>query len=533
MLSFFRGKYAAIIRQLYFPVGVVMALLFLAGFIYSAPNLLSWRLLTNDTNAPIQRHENGYVEVNGKFYLVGGRGTHSIQVYNPADSSWDFKAEPPDNISLHHFQGASIGDTLYVIAAYNGDFPDETAVEDIYKYDIPSDTWVIGSKIPFARRRASAGVVAYNGKIYVVCGSTGGHGASSERTTLFDEYDPITDTWTTLPNAPRARDHVHAVVINNKLYVAGGRNGELPDTVIEVDVYDFGTGQWSTLPSSSNFPVPRSGAASVAVGKFLVVIGGESNRQVVAHDEVHALDTETQTWITLEALNVGRHGTQAVYFDEKIYVVAGAGERGGSPELIAHEVFDTKGETNLPVELAPGFHAIADSNTVVLQWRTLSETNNAGFEVQHKVHGAFATIGFVDGQGTSTVVNDYTFKIEGLSPGRHVFRLKQIDFDGTFEFSPEAIAFVSFEEGFHMGAIYPNPTNPEARFDLSLAREQQVEVDVFDMLGRHIAHIYSGVVVPNTVHSFTLESNQWAGGKYLVRVEGEYFMTSRVFTVLK
>lgn len=526
------GGYS-VFKKLSYPIGAILIFLLVAGFIYTSPHKLSWRLLNNDTNAPIARHENGYVEVNGKFYLVGGRGTHSIQVYNPADSSWDFKAEPPDNISLHHFQAVSIGDTLYIIGAYNGDFPDETEVKDIYKYDVPSDTWVVGSEIPVSRRRAAAGVVAHNGKIYIVCGSTGGHGASSARTNLFDEYDPQTDTWTTLPNAPLARDHVHVAVINNRLYVAGGRNGELPDTVNEVNVYDFGTGQWSTLSIASNLPIPRSGASTVAVGKYLVVLGGESNQQVDAHDEVHALNTETQTWITLESMNVGRHGTQAVYFDEKIYVVAGAGERGGSPELIAHEVFDTMGETTLPVELDPDIQAIVDNNSVLLRWRTLSETNNAGFEVQHKANETFTAVGFVHGQGTSTSTQDYSFAIQNLSPGRHVFRLRQIDFDGTYEHSPEITAFVSLSGGFHMGDIYPNPTNPQARFELTLAQEQHVQVNVYDMLGRRIANLYSGVLLPHASHSFVLESNQWAGGKYLVRVEGDYFMTSKVFTVLK
>ena len=526
------GGYSVFKKSL-FSVGTALILLLGAGFIFTSPQNLSWRSLNNDTNSPIARHENGYVEANGKFYLVGGRGTHSIQVYNPADSSWDFKAEPPDNISLHHFQAVSIGDTLYIVGAYNGDFPDETAVKDIYKYDVPSDTWVIGSEIPASRRRAAAGVVAHNGKIYIVCGSTGGHGAFSARTNQFDEYDPLTDTWTTLPNAPNARDHVHVAVINNKLYVAGGRNGELPDTVNEVDVYDFGSGQWSTLSAQSNIPIPRSGAATVAVGRYLVVIGGESNQQVAAHDEVHALDTETQTWVTLESMNVGRHGTQAVYFDEQIYIVAGAGERGGSPELIAHEVFDTMGETTLPVELDPEIITIVDGNNVLLQWRTLSETNNAGFEVQHRVGESFTRVGFVNGYGTSTSSQNYSFTVSGLSPGHQVFRLKQIDFDGAFEYSPEITAFISLENGYHMGAIYPNPTNPQARFELSVAQEQQVQVNVYDMLGRRIANLHSGVLLPNTAHSFSLESDQWAGGKYLVKVEGEYFMTSKVFTVLK
>ena len=532
-MVFFSFRESPLVKKivLFFVAGVVVVCS--TAFVFWSPIILSWRLLSNDTGAPIQRHENGYVEVNGKFYLVGGRGTHSIQVYNPADSSWDFKAEPPNNISLHHFQAAAIGDELYIIGAYTGDFPDETAVEDIYKYNVSTDTWSIVSEIPFSRRRGSAGLVAHNGKLYVVCGSTGGHGSLSERTALFDEYDPVNDTWTTLPNAPRARDHVHVDVIDNKLYVAGGRNGQLADAVIEVDVYDFNTGQWSTLPIQSNFPVPRSGAATIAVGKFLVLIGGESVQQVLAHDDVHALNTENDEWMELSPLTVGRHGTQAVFFDDKIYVVAGSGEQGGSPELIAHEVFDTMGDTNLPVELDPEIRAVADSGTVHLEWRTLSETNNAGFEIQHKLQGIFQPVGFVTGQGTSTGTHDYSFTIEGVTHGLHVFRLKQIDFDGAFEYSPEIPVTVDMASSFYMGAIYPNPTNPQSRFELSVARSQQVRINVYDMLGRRVNEVYNGSLEPITAYSFVLEGQQWSGGKYLVRVEGEYFMTSRVFTVLK
>ena len=262
-------------------------------------------------------------------------------------------------------------------------------------------------------------------------------------------------------------------------------------------------------------------------------MGGESIQQVDAHDEVHALDTDSQQWTTLEPLSVGRHGTQAIFFDDKIYIVAGAGERGGSPELIAHEVFDTMGDTNLPVELAPDFEAVADGNSVRLQWRTFSETNNAGFEVQHNGGGVFVTVGFVAGQGTTTESHAYSYTVGQLTPGRHSFRLKQIDFDGAFEYSPEVPAIISLDVGFLMGAIYPNPTNPQAKFELTIAREQVVQIGIFDMLGRKIDSVFEGTLEPNSVHSFALESNQWAGGKYLVRVEGEYFMTSKVFTVLK
>ncbi len=494
--------------------------------------LASWQVL-NDANQPDARHENAYVEVNGKFYIMGGRFVRPVQIYDPNEGRWAQGSHPPDFFSLHHFQAAALGDTIYVLAAYTGTYPDEDQVENVYKYDTVTDTWVVGPEIPESRRRGSAGVAVRNGKFYIVCGSTGGHGAQSIRRTWFDEYDPSTNTWTQLPDAPRARDHFHTAIVGNKLYVAGGRDGNIGDNIAEVDVYDFDSGQWSTLPSNTgDIPTTRSGTATVAVGQFVVVIGGESN-QTLANDEVEALNTATNSWVTLPPLNIGRHGTQAFLHQDKIYIAAGSGQQGGSPELTSHEVFDTSQEPKLPVELATDIVAIADSNRVYLQWRTLSETNNAGFEIQHRLDGSYITVGFVEGHGTSVVPHDYSFTVSNLAPGRHVFRLKQIDFDGAFEFSPEVSATVELQSEYVLGPIYPNPTNPQARFELTVDRSQEVRIDVYDVMGRHMTHLFSGSLESETPYSFVLDSQSLAGGTYMVRVRGAYFMTSKVFTVLK
>lgn len=493
-------------------------------------NTLMWRVL-GDINQPTARHENAYVEVNGSFYLLGGRGTRPIQIYNPTDSTWSTGLNPP--IELHHFQGAVLGDTIYILAAYTGEFPDETAVANIYKYATNSNQWVTGSVIPEDRRRGSAGVSFFNGKFYVVCGSTGGHGTASIRRAWFDQYDPATDTWTPLADAPRVRDHVHTAIVGNKLYVAGGRNGAMSNAVPEVDVYDFSTSQWSTLPTSTgNIPTPRSGAASVAVGNFLVVIGGETN-QTLAHNEVEGYNTSTSTWVTLDPLNTGRHGTQAFFYNDNIYIVAGSGQMGGSPELTSHEVYETNGETNLPVELSPDFFAIADTQSIRLNWRTLSETNNAGFEVQHETEIGFEAIGFVNGHGTAVTPHDYEFTARELDPGRHVFRLKQIDFDGKFEYSPQISAFIEVGGRYYLGKIYPNPFNPQARFSLTLVREQHVNIRVYDMLGREVAVLFEGSLQPYQPYSFSIESDGWAGGRYLLQVRGTYFSASQGFTMIK
>ena len=98
----------------------------------------------------------------------------------------------------------------------------------------------------------------------------------------------------------------------------------------------------------------------------------------------------------------------------------------------------------LPVELT-SFAATADGGAVVLSWTTASETNNAGFEVEHRSGDAAGTamssvwqrLAFVEGRGTAVEAQTYGFRAEGLAPGTHRFRLKQVDYDGVFEYSPE------------------------------------------------------------------------------------------------
>ena len=538
MVDFQSEKHGFMVRRLFFGIAHPMTILILivlgAGIVlgakYEARSSFVWRLL-GDVNQPRERHENSYVEANGRFYLVGGRGTRKITRYDPADSTWIEGPHTPDQISLHHFQAVSIGDIIYVVGAYTGTFPEETTVENIYMYDTASWQWVTGPSIPVDYRRGSAGVAVYNNKLYVVAGSVGGHANTAVRLNDFDEYDPQTDTWTSLADLPHARDHVNVAVVGNKLYVAGGRNGSNNSNVEEVDIYDFNTGQWSSLPSpAGDIPTPRAGAASVAVGNFVVVIGGEST-QDLAHNEAEALNTLTNTWTTLDALVVGRHGTQALVHNGDIYIAAGAGEKGGGPELDSHEILEIDGV--LPVELSPDLRAVASEQSIVLSWRTLSETNNAGFEIQHRVEEHFETVGFVEGMGTRVEPQDYQFTVEPLPPGRHVFRLKQIDFDGAFQYSPEFSAVISVEGAFQLGAIYPNPFNPQARFSLTLTREQHVSIEVYDVLGRSVQVLHEGILRSLEPYDFTIDSHGWAGGKYILRAEGEYFTASRTFTVLK
>lgn len=300
-----------------------------------------WEIL-NPTTEATPRHENSFVECNGKLYSLGGRGQRPVEEYDPATNSWSKIADAPLEIS--HFQAVSFKGEIWVVGAFTGGYPHETPIPEILIFDPKNKSWRKGPALPENRLRGSAGVFVKDDKIYMVCGIQDGHWDGF--VPWFDVLDPQTGKWSPLPDAPRARDHISAAMIGEKLYLAGGRtshakiNRVIDTTIKEIDVFDFKTQTWSTL--DTEIPTPRAGNSNLGIGPYLVVMNGESGVQVPAHAEVEVLDTRSNQWIKLPNLNQGRHGTGTVFLDGKIYVQAGSGNRGGGPELSSMEFLEWK-----------------------------------------------------------------------------------------------------------------------------------------------------------------------------------------------
>ncbi len=299
-----------------------------------------WQILETESQSQ-ERHENAFVKSGENFYLLGGRGSRPTDIYNPSTHTWMEGAPAP--IEISHFQAVSYEGLIYVMGGLTGNWPSETPLSHIYIYDPLIDKWFLGPEIPSHRQRGAAGVAVYNDKIYLVCGIVNGH--TSGWVPWLDEFDPATNSWRELPDAPRSRDHFQAAVVGDKLIAAGGRKSGYDGqgfeaTIAETDVYDFLTGTWSTLPSpEGDIPTQRAGTAAIGTGSEAIVIGGESGSQTVSHNEVEALDPETGIWRSLPALNTGRHGTQVIYSEGNLYIEAGSGDRGGGPELSSLEKF--------------------------------------------------------------------------------------------------------------------------------------------------------------------------------------------------
>ena len=206
----------------------------------------------------------------------------------------------------------------------------------------------------------------------------------------------------------------------------------------------------------------------------------------------------------------------------------------GAPQYFTVQLVATYTDITelLPVELT-SFDALLSGNSAVLSWETSSELNNAGFEVQKRVNGEFASIGYVAGNGTTNEAQSYSFTTGALAAGNHAFRLKQIDFDGTFAYSDEVSVDVALETPALLSRAYPNPFNPQTQFTLTIARQQEVTIQVFDMLGRQVQTLYQGDLAPSEAHQFTFQASSLPSGRYFIRAVGEYFNNTQTVTLLK
>ena len=294
------------------------------------------------------RHECSFVQAGDKFYMFGGReNAQTLDTYDFGSDSWTTSASAP--IPFNHFQATEYQGLVWVIGAFEtNSFPNEDPADSIWVFDPANDVWMEGPSIPAARRRGSAGLVVHDDKFYVIGGNTIGHNGGY--VAWFDEFDPATGTWTQLADAPRARDHHHSAVVGDQLFVVGGRlsggpGGTFAPLIAEVDVYDFTTDTWSTLPAASNLPTPRAASAVAVFGGEVLVIGGEGNGQ--AYDTVEALNPLTNLWSTLAPLNHARHGTQAIVSGPGVFVAAGSPNQGGGNQKNM-EVYNANAPTGVP-----------------------------------------------------------------------------------------------------------------------------------------------------------------------------------------
>ena len=174
----------------------------------------------------------------------------------------------------------------------------------------------------------------------------------------------------------------------------------------------------------------------------------------------------------------------------------------------------------IPVELT-SFTASVQENKVVLNWATATENNNQGFEIERKLLGSnYEKIGYVTGFGTTTEPKSYSFKDENITSGKYSYRLKQIDFDGTFEYSNVIEVEVDFTpKEYTLYQNYPNPFNPSTTISFSIPERSFVTLKIYDMLGREVVP-WNGINEELETGHFekTFDASSLASGVYIYRI---------------
>ncbi|MGH2841121.1 MAG: Kelch repeat-containing protein, partial [Solirubrobacteraceae bacterium] len=274
-----------------------------------------------------------------------------------ASASW--RTLRSSTVGRTEVAAARLGHTVYVVGGFAE--PDGETSAVVERYDLRENSWTQVAPLPVAVNHAAA--VAYKGDLYVLGGYTA-PGGLSEETNALQRYDPQTNAWTRLRDAPSRRGAHAAGVIGNRLFAAGGaRNGKPLETL---EIYGFKTNTWTTgapmrLPrehlaaavhrgslyvlagraaGKGNYAVveryvpatrrwlrvkkmrkARGGIAAATVAGRIVVVGGEEGAGTIA--EVEAYDPRRRRWRYLKRLPTPRHGLGAIAYKGSIYVLEG------------------------------------------------------------------------------------------------------------------------------------------------------------------------------------------------------------------
>jgi hypothetical protein len=190
----------------------------------------------------------------------------------------------------------------------------------------------------------------------------------------------------------------------------------------------------------------------------------------------------------------------------------------------------------IPVELV-SFAALVNGNNVNLNWQTATELNNSGFEIEkrktiNKKSEDWKSIGFVAGNGTTTESQIYTFVDQNISSGNYQYRLKQIDFDGSFSYSNILEVNLTAPIDFVLSQNYPNPFNPSTSISFSLPQASYVKLSVYNQLGEKVDEIVNENLSAG-IYNYTWNASKLASGVYFYELTTNNFQSVKKMTLMK
>ena len=187
----------------------------------------------------------------------------------------------------------------------------------------------------------------------------------------------------------------------------------------------------------------------------------------------------------------------------------------------------------VPVELT-SFTAVSENGDVHLKWTTATETNNQGFEIlrSNEINKEWQDVGYVAGFGTTTEPKSYSFVDPKLETGNYTYRLKQIDFDGTFTYSDEVNVEVEIPLVYSLEQNYPNPFNPSTTIKYSISEDGFVKLSVYNLLGEEVTTLVNNEQKAGR-YEVAFDASRFASGVYMYRLESNNFLSIKKMLLVK
>jgi hypothetical protein len=294
------------------------------------------------------------------------------------------------------------------------------------------------------------------------------------------------------------------VTFMGRVYVKLAANGNLA----------FGLSKTST--STTVLPVYSDSIYSTGT-TYLLVLKYQFNAGV--NDDTVSLFINPAMSPVEPAANL-KHGTSTSNDPASIGSVAlRQGTAANAPNIIVDGIrISTSWGNVIPVELV-SFNASANGSEVNLTWITATELNNSGFSIEKKSGSSnWQSIGFVKGIGTTTAASNYSFTDKNISSQTtYSYRLKQIDFDGTFSYSKTVQVSTNLIGTFELKQNYPNPFNPSTQISFSLTQNGLVKLVVYNLLGQEVKTIINQNMEAGS-HSITFNADGLQSGVYIYKL---------------
>jgi hypothetical protein len=190
----------------------------------------------------------------------------------------------------------------------------------------------------------------------------------------------------------------------------------------------------------------------------------------------------------------------------------------------------------LPIQLASIRASVVRDNDVEVAWKTISETNNYGYEVYRKrgEAGDWLKIGFFEGHGTTLIPQTYSYIDRSVAFGKYLYRIKQIDLDGMSETFPEMEVTVGTgPDKFVLAQNYPNPFNPSTVVEFVVPLTGHTTMRVYDVLGQEVATLFDGNAEAGRINTAQFDASNLPSGMYFYTLRSMGKLETKRMLLLK